>query len=82
MVDDLDAAVSAAALALSAINVVVGNHVIAPGIRCFGFFILVSYTEKMPISSKIRRFRDPEDVEEEKIAKTQLRPDYGTGICV
>jgi hypothetical protein len=51
-------------------------------LRLFGFFILVSYTEKIPFSLKIRRFWNLEEVEDVKIAKMQLRPDYGTGICV
>lgn len=60
-------------------------HSAFPPSELFGFFILVSYTEKMPGSLKIRRFRDLEELEEleaKKIAKMQLRPDYGTGICV
>jgi hypothetical protein len=51
-------------------------------LELFGFFILVSYTEKMPGSLKMRRFWDLEEAERVKIAKMQLRPDYGTVICV
>ena len=51
-------------------------------LRIFRFFILISYTEKMPGILKIRRFRDIEVEVEEKIAKMQSRPDYRTGIYV
>ena len=57
-------------------------HSAFPPSELFGFFILVSYTEKMPGSLKIRRFWDLKGLEVVKIAKTQSRPDYGTVICV
>jgi hypothetical protein len=57
-------------------------HNAFPPSELFGFFILVSYTEKMPGSLKMRRFWDLEEAERVKIAKMQLRPDYGTAICV
>ena len=57
-------------------------HSAFPPVKFFGFFILVSYTEKMPWALKMRRFWDLEELKEKKIAKMQLRPDYGTGICV
>ena len=57
-------------------------HSAFPPSELFGFFILVSYTEKMPGSLKMRRFWDLEEAERVKIAKMQSRPDYGTVICV
>jgi hypothetical protein len=36
----------------------------------------------MPGSLKMRRFWDLKEAERVKIAKMQLRPDYGTVICV
>ena len=57
-------------------------HSAFPPVKFFGFFILISYTEKMPVSLKMRRFWDLKEVERAKIAKMQLRPDYGTVICV
>jgi hypothetical protein len=57
-------------------------HSAFPPSELFGFFILVSYTGKMPGSLKMRRFWDLEEAERVKIAKMQSRPDYGTVICV